>query len=76
MFQECRNVIGTYRVYHDLGKGPFEVEVIVMDAGPAAGLVRYSVQARSEDGRSATGRPQPDIEQALAHVNWADLGKP
>lgn len=75
MFQECRSVIGTYKVYHDLGKGPIEVTVIVLDAGPAAGLVRYSVQARTEDGRLATGNPQADVELALNHVDWSDLGK-
>jgi hypothetical protein len=76
MFQECRRVIGTYRVYHDLGKGPVEVTVIVLDAGPDAGLVRYSVEARTQDGRFATGAPEPEIEQALSRVRWSDLGKP
>jgi hypothetical protein len=76
IFQECRRVIGTYRVYHDLGKGPIEVTVTVLDAGPDAGLTRYSVEAATDDGRFATGSPQPQVDLALSHVRWTDLGKP
>jgi hypothetical protein len=52
------------------------VTVTVLDAGPDAGLTRYSVEAGTDDGRFATGSPQPEVDLALSHVRWTDLAKP
>jgi hypothetical protein len=45
--------------------------VEVWDRG--VGASRFTVLARDELGRSATGDPQPTLDQAMTAVPWSDL---
>lgn len=55
------------------GGGMEEVRIEVRDGGPAMGNLRFSVIAKSEDGRTATGNPAGSLETVLATVHWYDL---
>ena len=72
---EPRRLVGTYRAERTPpgGGSSFAVTITVWDAGPGAGIYRYSVEARADGGRVATGNPERTIEAALSLVHWQDL---
>lgn len=52
------------------------VTVQIWDRGPAAPTnLRYTVVARDEEGREATGNPADELRTALTTVHWNDLDK-
>jgi hypothetical protein len=65
-----------YTLYRERKTGEMqEVRVVILDAGPAAGQLRYHATATDEDGRSATGNPADSAETALAIMHWGNLDR-
>lgn len=56
---------------------PQEVEVSIFDAGSNVALPenRYYCEARSEDGKTATGNTASSIDMALHVVHWDELDR-
>lgn len=50
-----------------------KVEVDILDAGSDKPTLRYSCEARSEDGKMATGNPERSIGMAIIGVHWNKL---
>ncbi len=66
--------VTTFKGYRPIeGTGAALTTVEVWDRGPGAGASRFTVLARDELGRSATGAPQATLDQAMAAVPWSDL---
>ncbi|HZS05308.1 MAG TPA: hypothetical protein VFD58_10780 [Blastocatellia bacterium] len=64
----------TFTCYRNAKDGGIQkVLVEVLDAGPENSSIRYSVIARSEDGKAASGNPGSSPDMALAMVHWGDL---
>lgn len=74
-----------YEVYHKTGfhcvreakNGHSQkVEVDILDAGPDVDPpLRYSCEAKSEDGKVATGNPAETINEMLSIVHWDKLDR-
>lgn len=63
-----------FRLYRQTKRGTLQrVDVEVLDEG-RAGQTRYSVYAKSEDGKLAAGNPAPSLQVAIAIVHWGELG--
>lgn len=60
-----------FKVYTTRGR---EITVTVLDGGPRMPTMRYSVTARTKDGRQASGNPESSIEVALRTLHWHDIG--
>lgn len=62
-----------FRVYR---KG-VELQVNVMDQGPAAGRTRYMVEVRvpngGEDAPYSVGNPDATVKEALFNVHWNEF---
>jgi hypothetical protein len=72
-FSEAYHVT-TFECYRETKDGRNQrVEVRVLDAGPEAAKLRYSVYATSEDGKAATGNSAETVELAMALVHWGNL---
>jgi hypothetical protein len=52
-----------------------EVNVKILDMGPGAAHLRYSVKATSEDGKVARGNPAGTIDEAIAITHWIELDR-
>jgi hypothetical protein len=64
--------ITTVQGYRNTEAGPIEVTVELHDRGESADP-RWSVVARTDNGRSASGNPDNNLDVALATVHWWDL---
>ena len=74
-FEWCHTT--TFRCYQDREiRGTFEVTVTILDGGPGATGGRYRCVAKSEDGATATGNPDDNLDVVLATVHWGDLDDP
>ena len=71
--------LGEVRTFKGFRKHPsgatFEVTIEILDRGPASGPIRWSVTAVDEEGRLATGNPDPDLGVALIGTHWFDLDR-
>jgi hypothetical protein len=66
----------TFKCYQRLKDGGVrEIEVCIFDRGPLHELTRYSAEAKTLSGKSATGNPARTIEEALDNVHWSTLGE-
>ena len=71
--QHVREVT-TFDLYRELESGAMQqVNVAIYDDGPAAQL-RWSILATSDDGKTATGNSERELDVALAVVHWQNLG--
>jgi hypothetical protein len=52
-----------------------KVNVQILDAGEAAGDIRYHCHAQSDDGKRASGNAADRPDTVLAIVHWYDLDK-
>lgn len=65
-----------YIVYRKNREGVVqEVRIEVLDAGPAMAPIRFHVQAKADNGRTATGNPSESLEIALATLHWEELDR-
>jgi len=63
-----------FMMYRETKSGSTQrVDVDVLDAGEAEAN-RYSIHARSDDGKTASGNPDKDLGVAIAMVHWGNLG--
>ena len=68
--------VSTFEGYRPTEDGGMqEVTVTVLDGGEGAGELRYSVFARTEDGKEARGNAAGTLDEAVAimAVHWGQL---
>lgn len=64
----------SFKCYKDNDDGSSQqVDIDIFDAGSEKGNLRYSIEARAENGNFATGNPASSIDEALDIVHWGDL---
>ena len=68
---ELYEVVRTYRGYRDRpdGEMPFTTMEVLHDRHSG----RWVIKAEDEDGRRATGNPEPSLDVALATTHWSAL---
>ena len=68
--------VTTFKCYrHAKSGGDQEVTVTITDAGPDNTYTRYHVEARTADGRAASGNGAATVQNALAMVHWPELDR-
>lgn len=67
--------VTTFVGYRPANEGMQEVTVTVLDGGEEAGPDRYTVSARSENGKEAHGNTAEtlDVAVAIMAVHWPEL---
>lgn len=69
--------VSTFECYREREDGGMqEVKIEVLDRGPGAGDLRYTVRATDDESRLATGNPRDNLTDAVRGVHWYDLDKP
>ena len=63
-----------FMMYRETKAGTTQrVDVDVLDAGEGE-TNRYSIHARADDGKTASGNPDKNLAVAIAMVHWGNLG--
>lgn len=83
LIPELQKHLGTTEVYHitkfrcDRRKpdgSAQQVKIALLDRGPTVSN-RYSLFAKSDDGKIIAGNPESDIQKALDFFHWYELDK-